>query len=163
MMKLACGTETIDINLKSVNVSPESSVMQKITTVEQAKIVNNAFRNPLSGYMLTKWLAKLNKLVIIIPDITRKCGTNIFLDEIVNYLESLGVTADHIIIVVANGNHRHYGETELRRLVGSDVFSKYRVENHNSDANLVDVGTTPSGNRISINKQVVGGSGIDNW
>jgi nickel-dependent lactate racemase len=155
MMKLACGTETIDINLKSVNVSPESSVMQKITTVEQAKIVNNAFRNPLSGYMLTKWLAKLNKLVIIIPDITRKCGTNIFLDEIVNYLESLGVTADHIIIVVANGNHRHYGETELRRLVGSDVFSKYRVENHNSDANLVDVGTTPSGNRISINKQVV--------
>jgi nickel-dependent lactate racemase len=155
-MNIAYGNEKIAVNLKSINLSPDPSGIREITIQEQNKAIDHALRHPLSGYGLAGWLIKPDdKLTVIISDITRNCGTHIFLKQIINNLECLGVTPDRLIILVANGNHRRCDENELRQLVGPAVFAKYRVENHNSDANLVDVGITPSGNRILLNKQVV--------
>jgi nickel-dependent lactate racemase len=154
-MKLAYGSETININFETFNLSPDPTVTQKIVTDQQGKNVSNALKAPLSDYTLAKWLTdKPKKLVIVISDITRNCGTSIYLNELVNALERLGVMPNQAMIVVANGNHRRCTEAELLRLVGANIFAKYRVENHNSDENLVDFGMTPAGNRIMINQHI---------
>jgi nickel-dependent lactate racemase len=155
-MNLAYGNEKIAIDLKSINLSPDPSIIGEVTTCEQVKVVDYALKHPLSGYALTEWQIRPDEqLTVVIPDITRNCGTHIFVNQVINSLECLGVTPDRLIIVVANGNHRSYDDRELRQLVGPAVFAKYRVENHNSDGNMVDIGITPSGNRILINKQIV--------
>jgi nickel-dependent lactate racemase len=155
-MNFVYGNEKIAIDSKSINLSPDPSIIREITISEQLRVVDQALGHPLSGYALTEWQIKADdKLAVVISDITRNCGTHIFLNQIIDNLECLGVTPDRLIIVVANGNHRRCDENELRQLVGPAVFAKYRVENHNSDANLVDIGITPSGNRILVNKQIV--------
>lgn len=155
-MNFAYGNEKITVNLKSINLSPDPSGIREITIQEQNRVVDHALRHPLSDYALAKWLIRPDdQLTVIISDITRNCGTPIFLNQIITNLECLGLTPDRLKILVANGNHRRCDENELKRLVGPAIFAKYQVKNHNSDDNLVNVGTTPAGNRIMIDKQVV--------
>jgi nickel-dependent lactate racemase len=155
-MNFAYGNEKISINLKSINLAPDPSGIREITIEEQNRVIDHAIKHPLSGYALAEWLIRPDdQLTVIISDITRNCGTPIFLNQIVTNMERLGVTPDRLNILVANGNHRHCDENELEQLVGPAIFAKYRVKNHNSDEDLVNVGTTPSGNRILIDRQVV--------
>ena len=162
-MKLGFGNEMIDLAaLKPEGarvrvLAPDEAALGHQSELRQASAVERSLAHPLAGYTLSDWFGRgaTTRLAIIIPDVTRNCSTHVYLRILLKELETLGAKPQNMLIVVAVGNHRQCTETELKRLVGEDIYARYPIVNHHSRENLVELGTTPSGNRILINREIV--------
>lgn len=131
---------------------PEST-MEIFKDIElEKKLINNAVMSAIDRPHIDKWVKKNDKIVIIIPDITRKCPTGLILENILPYIEK--TKPQEIIIQVANGNHRDITHDEIIGIIGEDIAAEYKVYNHDSDAECDYIGTTSSNNKIFINKRV---------
>src|SRR5262245_51401778 len=67
---------------------------------------------------------------ILICDITRPVPNALLLPPILETLETAGVPRERILILIATGLHRPNEGPEIVELVGAEVASKYRIENH---------------------------------
>jgi len=94
-------------------------------------------------------------VVIVVSDITRYSGSEIFLPMLVERLNAAGVVDSAITIVVALGIHRKQTDSEHGKIVGS-IHGRIRVIDHDCDdpVNLVTVGVTTCGIEVSINRTV---------
>ena len=83
---------------------------------------------------------------VLICDITRPVPNSFLLPPILDTLERAGVPREEILILIATGLHRPNEGDELVELVGREVASNYRVENHDgrSLADHTYLGETPS-------------------
>lgn len=115
-----------------------------------------AIRNPIGTAPLREIVKSGEKVAIVISDITRLCGTAIFLPVIVDELNSVGVKDEDITIVVATGTHRGHTIEEDKVVCGEDIVRRLRIVQHDSrnKAELVEIGTTSLGNNIAVNKYV---------
>ena len=97
------------------------------------------------------------KIALVVSDITRLwMRQDLVIPHLTAYLtEVCGVFPDDVTIVVANGTHRSGDEQELRTLVTDAVFDRFRVENHDCEADdLVYLGTTAHDTPVWINHTV---------
>jgi lactate racemase len=94
------------------------------------------------------------RLLLVIPDHTRRCRVDEILHMLLPKLETL--TSPIIDIVVANGSHVLQPETTVRDLVGADLYDRYSVRQHDSqDQNgLHYFGATDYGTPVFLSKQV---------
>lgn len=148
-------------------------------TIEGAKSVAYLHENPMrviedirkeflyrvtDGVIGTKPLPELiesdDKVTIVISDMTRFWMRQDILCEIlVEYLhETMGIPFENIAVVIALGTHRKNTEEDKKKLAGSYVYEHVAsVTDHDCDApDLVYVGTTPLGTRVSVNPLAVG-------
>ncbi len=91
---------------------------------------------------------------IVLSDKTRKYGVRAWLPRLLDRLNRLGVTNNKIKILFATGTHYGHTEDEKRAVVGSDVAARVEMIDHDCDDgdNLLHVGTTSLGTRVSINR-----------
>ncbi len=94
-------------------------------------------------------------VVIVTSDITRYTGSEIYLPQLVERLNSVGVTDDRITIVVALGIHRKQTKNEHQRIVGS-LYGRITVLDHDCDDpdQLLTVGVTSGGVEVTLNRTV---------
>jgi nickel-dependent lactate racemase len=94
-------------------------------------------------------------VVIVVSDITRYSGSEIFLPMLVERLNEVGVADSAITIVVALGIHRKQADAEHKKIVGP-LYSRVKVIDHDCDdpGKLVTVGVTTCGIEVSINRTV---------
>jgi len=92
--------------------------------------------------------------VVLVPDRTRTTPLPQMLPPVLAELEAGGLGPHQVSIIVAVGTHRPMTEGELHSHLGRGICSRYRVLNHDwqSDAGLVDLGRTPSGTPVVINR-----------
>ena len=97
-----------------------------------------------------------DKIVIITSDVTRYTGSEVYLPLLVERLRRLGVADSDLEILIALGIHRKQTEQEHRQIVGA-LYGRIRVTDHECDDpdQLIFVGTTSSGIRVSINRRAV--------
>lgn len=122
-------------------------------------------RNPIGMPPLSELAHKGSRVVIIIPDIVkggcqptshRKVSIRVILSE----LYAAGVDKNNITLLFSNGLHPRTNEKEARQILGDDLYDEFnsigRVTSHDSEDydNLVDLGTTPRGDRVIMNKLV---------
>jgi len=150
-MQLRYGKQEISFNLPLgvkwqvlQNDPPEQFETEKT-------IVQNAV-NQLLPFLRDKVHAG-SKLLLIVPDHTRKCRLPIVLPLLLPQLQKLQV---EIEILVANGSHVLQPAPVIRELVGDDVYSSYAVIQHDSqDENMLDsFGESLNGIEIFLNKKV---------
>lgn len=111
--------------------------------------------NLLSELVLAKKLTSKGKTVIVVNDLTRPTPSYLLVPPLLDELNEAGVEDDRISLLVATGSHSPNDEEELRRLLSEEVLDRIRIVNHdgsNSD-NLVDLGKTPRGVPVVINKE----------
>lgn len=148
-------------------------------TIEGAKSVAYLHENPMrviedikkeflyrvtDGVIGTKPLPELiesdDKVTVVISDMTRFWMRQDILCEIlVEYLhETVGIPFENIAVVIALGTHRKNTEEDKKKLAGSYVYEHVAsVTDHDCDApDLVYVGTTSLGTRVSVNPLAVG-------
>jgi len=114
-----------------------------------------ALAAPIGSPPLAELARGRSDAVILISDITRLSPSARFLPALLDALNEGGLPDERIRIVVALGTHRRMTDDELRLLAG-EAYGRVAVENHSCDpADCVDVGTTPAGTRVSINRRVV--------
>lgn len=123
-----------------------------------------SIRNPIGMKSLNEMADKNSKVVIVFPDRVkggeqetshRKISISLFLEE----LYSLGVEKKNILLICSNGLHRKNTEEEIHGILGDELFYEFwphQIVNHDSEdyENLVDLGVTPHGDPVIMNKHV---------
>ena len=102
-----------------------------ISAIDDKKL-RNSICSPVSGKRLRD-IAADNKAVsacVIVSDATRKMPTDKAAEVIVKELQDAGIALSEILFVVALGVHRDATEEEMRELIGDELYSKVRIENH---------------------------------
>jgi nickel-dependent lactate racemase len=120
-----------------------------------------ALQHPVAGSDSGKTLReiasakKAKTAAIIVSDVTRNVPTAKVASLLVDELIAGGVPPEGITFFVALGVHRNASEPEMKSFVGSDLYGKVRIENHDAfdPDGLIDLGTTPRGTPVLVNKK----------
>lgn len=153
--------ETTDVFIPGVTVPDPDHI--PLEELEKATL--ESIRNPLGMPPLTELAKEGSKVTIIFPDRVkggeqetshRKLSIRLILNE----LYSVGVHKEDILLICSNGLHRRNTDKELLNVLGSDLYYEFsekgQIINHDSEDydNLVDLGTTPQGDPVIMNKYV---------
>lgn len=118
-------------------------------------VVKEALENPFASETLEKIIDKNDKVTILVPDITRAWqSTNISVPILVDKLNSLGVSDSQITVIFATGTHRKPTTEEHESLLGTDLFKRVKIIDHQSSEkeNLKFLGNTSRGIPVFVNK-----------
>jgi len=121
---------------------------------DEETVMNEALQQPLGTKDLTIAARDKDKIVILISDLTRACPSYKMLPPLLERLEVAGAGPDNVTIVTALGLHRRMSWEEMEQAVGSDVFARYPVINHDID-DVVYMGTTSRGTAVDVFRPVV--------
>lgn len=122
---------------------------------DQLQAVREALDRPIHHPPLKSSVEAGQKVAIIFSDITRATPYHILIPPL---LESLSHLPDHhIVLFCATGTHRPATREELGTILGEEVMNRFRiVQNDGNDPSLHQhVGTTASGNRILLNREIL--------
>ena len=99
-------------------------------------------------------LAKGHKeVVIVFDDLTRGTPVQPIAEVLLEELETAGITKEHIRFICGLGMHGPLMRNDFVRKLGERIVREYPVYNHNPYEACVDVGVTPTGIQISMNKE----------
>lgn len=107
-------------------------------------------------------LAKLARgrksAAISVCDITRPAPNQLTLPPVLRTLEQAGIRRRDTVILIATGLHRPATGEEIREIVGEEIASAYRVENHHArqQSEHRNLGTTRRGTPVWIDERFVG-------
>lgn len=132
----------------------QKNITKKDNTIQ---LITNSLENPIGTEPLEILIKNKKNIVIITDDLTRPTPVHLILPQLMKKIESAGITADKITILIATGTHRPMTIDELDKKLGTSITSKYKIVNHeyNDLKNIVDLGKTQSGIPIKINRLVV--------
>ena len=131
---------------------PESTMDAFNDKAAERQRVMDAIAFPIDRPEIAGWVQKGERVILIIPDITRKCPTSLILAMMLPEIEKAG--PEEILIVVATGMHKAVTRDELISMLSQDIVGSYKIINHRSDEECTYIGTTSSGNEVLINKNV---------
>ncbi|MDL2229013.1 lactate racemase domain-containing protein [Treponema sp. OttesenSCG-928-L16] len=124
-----------------------------------------SIRNPIGMDPLSKTAKKGMKAVIVFPDKVKggfqpTAHRKISIPLIIKELLAAGVEKKDISLICSNGLHRKNTKSEIRRLLGDEVFHDFwfsgQIANHDSEDwdNLINLGTDELGDPVIMNKAV---------
>ena len=119
---------------------------------DEAAAFRDAMAAPLDSRSLRDVVCSSDRVAIVIPDITRPLPTDRLLPWVLGELAH--VPADRVTIVNGTGSHRANTPDELRAMVGTRVFARYRVVNHDAHdpGALAHAGTGVDGHPVQMNR-----------
>ncbi len=151
------GRETVRGVLPLTNVQELIPKAYEVEIGDLSVFLREKLNHPTKGPGLNEILKAGENVVILVSDITRTWSrTRDYLPTILEYLEECSIDPSDICILIARGCHRSQTETELKEIVGDDIFARYEVVEHDADnpGGLSYVGTTTRDNPIYVNKRV---------
>ena len=122
----------------------------------EAVRLQEALNHPIGTPRLEEMLRSDQQIAIVIDDIARPTPIARILPFIFDRISQAGVPDDRVIIIIALGTHRPMTPGEIRARVGSSIFQRVRIENHNfEDYNqLVYLGQSSDRTPVWINRHV---------
>lgn len=121
--------------------------------------IRDALANPVQSPSIAELCGGVERVCIVICDITRPVPNGPILRTLIEQLRDCGVALDRITILIATGLHRPNLGSEMREVIGDDwVFDNVRVENHyaREKASMVDLGrTSTDGIPVVLNRHLV--------
>jgi len=131
------------VDLKDVNAAPD-----------QMLEIQSALDNPVGHDGIKTLTAKGKKTVIVVDDNTRPTPVQKILPVLLDRLNHAGIKDQDIHVLVALGTHRPMNDSELREKIGEEGLRRVSVTNHywKQKDMLVDMGKTPSGVPLSVNR-----------
>jgi len=151
------GRSTIRFEVPDVNIASVLQPKQLGAVPNETKAIDDAIKNPIGSEPLCKIAAKGSKIAILVSDITRPCPSYKILPPLVAELLNFGVEESNITIFFATGMHRGHTADEQKTLVGQKIANRFRLIDHNckDEDNLLPVGKTQRGTKVSINRNVL--------
>lgn len=121
--------------------------------------------NPIGIEPLSLLAKPESKVVFVIPDIVKGgCQSTshrkVSIRACLDVLYSKGVEKKNIKLIISNGLHPRATISEMKRILGEDLFNEFYydglISSHDSEdyENLVDLGYTKSGDHVIMNKDV---------
>jgi len=116
-------------------------------------LIINALNSPIESPLLSDMVFPKSKVALITSDITRVVPSHKLIPPIIQQLRLAGVKRENISIIFALGVHRKHTPDEQKRLLSKNIYSQYRVIDHNIE-DCLDMGKTKNGIPVQIFRPV---------
>ena len=121
----------------------------------QAEILRGV-REPFNSKRLGEIVKSESKVTIVVDDATRPAPISLMVAAMLEELAVAGVKDENITVVFACGIHRPVTRDEAVKLLGENIVSRVKTVSHDPRApDLVHVGTTKRGTKVSLNRVFV--------
>ena len=125
--------------------------------IDRKSSIEQALAKPIGCERLEASVKANNKVLVLIDDKSRSTPVGDILPLVLAEIKAAGVAEQNVTIMVALGTHREMNQQELCERVGEDIYSTYKVINHqwNDPQQLAFMGKTEGGTDIWLNKLAV--------
>lgn len=151
-IKLPYGKSLVEIDV------PEDNLAGILTgkhapgqTIERA--FEHAWKNPIGIENPAQLIRPGERVVFVVTDHTRSTPIREIFSLLWERIHT-NVRPDDVVLIVATGTHRPPTKEELEAMFG-DLLDKFRIEIHDCDNNLLQIGTSKRGTPILLNRHVV--------
>jgi nickel-dependent lactate racemase len=120
-----------------------------------AAAMNRALTTPIGAPRLAEIAKGKTRAVIIVDDLTRPTPSADLLPLLIKELVEAGMPEGAITILLAGGTHPPASAEDMAKKVGSNLPAAIRVLAHDSRGDLVDLGRSPAGLPLRINRTVM--------
>jgi nickel-dependent lactate racemase len=146
------GVDVPEANLCQI-LSPHPS--EPIADLDAA--IGAALAEPIGQPPIEAWVRPGERVLLVCDDNTRLTPAGRMIPPLLARLNQAGVPDRRIACIMALGTHRPMSEAEMRAKVGSEVFARVRVFNHEwrNPETLVDLGRSAYGTPLQVNRAVV--------
>jgi nickel-dependent lactate racemase len=153
---LPYGNDAVSVEVLPGNLIGVFSPKDIPAVASVSKEIARALRSPIGAAPLREAAMCARSAVIVCDDNTRLTPAAAIVPAILNELNAGGVRDSQVTVIIALGTHRPMTEVEIRSKFGDDVLRRVAVKNHcaTNPRLLVDLGTTPDGSRVQINREV---------
>ena len=152
---LPYGKEKIPINIPKKNLLKICLLKDTPGVKDNVKAIKDALKNPIGSQVISKIAQGKRTAVVICTDITRPTPDKLLIPPILDELNKGGISDKNIKVIIARGQHRKMTEEEVKEKVGTEVFKRVKISQHDPDNNLFYLGKSKRGNELWVNKEVV--------
>jgi nickel-dependent lactate racemase len=119
--------------------------------------IAQALEHPIGSARLSELACGRRNACILVCDITRPVPNRLILPPLLRTLESQGIARRDILLLIATGLHRPNERAELVEMLGPEIASNYRIENHHGKvlAEHDYLGESPNGVPIHLDSRYV--------
>ncbi|ADQ13522.1 Protein of unknown function DUF2088 [Halanaerobium hydrogeniformans] len=154
---LKYGKKKLNFNIEEVKIKKiiEANLINQSSLAE---ITKKALAEPIASNRLSEIVNEGETAVIVISDLTRSWQKiDQFLPFIIKELQVGGIKAKDISLLCAGGSHRPHSETEIKKLIGEELYKNFKFIDHDSTKkeDLVKVGVTSYGTEVIVNKNIL--------
>lgn len=156
-VEIPYGDETMTLELAAERLQGVYTPHALLAVSDVALEVQRALQAPIDALPLPELARGAQRVVIVADDNTRPTPTDAILPVLLEALNAGGVQDRQITVLIALGTHRPMTAAEIAHKFGPAVISRVAVVNHNAfdPAQLVDLGVTPGGVSVQVNRLVV--------
>ena len=149
------GKNHLEYDFPEVNVLT-SSIEEYNPGLSEQALVDAAMATPEGGETLRELAKGKEKIVLIASDHTRPVPSRVIVPPMLREIREGNPNAD-ITILISTGCHRETSKDELIAKFGEEIVKNEKIVVHDCDdtANLVNLGTLPSGGECLINRLAV--------
>ncbi len=153
---LPYGDETVEVRIPSGNLIGVYSPNEVKPVADVKHEIVRALDHPIGSPPLRDLVRGCSTVVILADDNTRSTPVHEILPVVLDEMNAAGIEDQQVAVVIALGTHRCMTHAEIADKFGDEVVKRVAVRNHdyrNPEA-LVDLGTTPNGTRVRVNREV---------
>ncbi|HCU73773.1 MAG TPA: nickel-dependent lactate racemase [Chloroflexi bacterium] len=155
MIRLPYGEDHIEFSASGTRVVGIYTPNHPAPAEDPARLIRDALDHPIESPPLTDIAAGKRNALILIDDITRETPAHILLPPLIDDLESGGIKASNITVLIALGTHRPMSNDEIIAKVGRGVLERVEVLQHDHrTATLRNLGETPNQTPVEVNQQL---------
>ncbi len=115
--------------------------------------MERAFNEPIACPTLPELAREAREVAIVFDDITRPTPVGEVLPWVLGPLREAGIPDANIRFIPALGMHGAMNNLDFRKKLGDEVVERYPIYNHNPYENCVNIGDSPSGIPVSLNRE----------
>lgn len=153
-ISLSYGHKQVQAQLPDANLLDVLEPKRDGRVPDEARLLRNALDQPIGSPRLREIARPGQRVALVTSDITRPCPSERLLPLLLDELSAAGVHDHEITVIMALGLHRPMTEAEMERAVGTTVYDRVRVVNHDP-ADVVRMGVTSRGTPVEIARTVV--------
>ncbi len=156
-IQLPYGQRQVEVRIPEANLVGVYSPHDVAPVDDVPAEIRRALAAPIGALPLREQLRGKKDVVFVADDNTRLTPTDLLIPILLDECNAAGVPDAAIRVIIALGTHRFMTDEEILAKFGAETLRRVAVTNHpykDMDA-LVDLGTTPNGGRILINRAVV--------
>lgn len=153
VFELPYGNSFMRIHVPEKNITAVLTTRAEKGLPDEAAAITAALRSPTGSVPLFDRLQPSDKVVVLVTDNTRACPEDRILPPLLTELERK-ILRSNITIVICLGLHPPLTREQMELKLGRNTVANYNVINHDV-SDTVNLGTTPAGTPIDINRRVV--------
>ena len=157
-IKLSYGQQVLPLDVRALPHPPALLSAPDLPADHNPEgAISDALEAPIGTPPLRELVKRGDRVAILVPDLTRLSGADLFMPVLLKVLNSAGVPDKDITVMFTLGLHKPNTPEEKRRIVGAETASRIRMLDNDArdERAQVFIGTTSFKNDVLLNRAAV--------